>query len=288
MGVPDWQRATVISGRTARRLLDAAEGPLTASLDLGRNRHEVMVEAGALGLPDGQHVARGDLADAFSAPEDCIELRAGECRKVYRYDESLHKYYKLFQPFEDRPPTIVINGATMHPIVGVDPWEGTASMVAAVPRRGEQCLDTCCGLGYSAQMLAATRFEHVTTCEVDGNVLAVAAVNPWSEGLFGASNVRVLATDLREFVAGSPAGSLDCVFHDPPTVYQAGELYAGELYEEFFRVLAPGGMLYHYVGAPGARRGQDYARGVMRRLTEAGFVRVRRVPGGVLGIRPRG
>ncbi len=287
MGIPVWQSVPIVSGRAARRMLQAGEGALEVSLDLGRSRTEVRVESGVIELPDGSRIDRDGLADAFSDAEDCVRLDGGAPRKVYLYSESTRKYYKLYQPFEDRAPTIVINGATMHAIVGRDPWQDAADKVACLPDRPGRhdrpgrCLDTCCGLGYSAQMLAA-RFEAVTTCEVDANVLEVAAVNPWSEGLFTTPNLEVRAADLREVLAGCAPGSLGAIFHDPPTVYQAGELYAEGLYRRFAGALARGGVLYHYVGEPGRKLGQDYAGGVMRRLQGAGFRRVRRVTSGVL------
>lgn len=285
MRIPEWQDAVVVSGRTARRLLEAPAGELEVSLDLGRSRDSVTVEERRIALPDGQRVDEEELADSFSDPEDCVELRDGEPRKVYFYDSTLRCYYKLFQPFEDRPPTIVINGATMHPVRGAGPWEGTEEMVRAVPSRGGECLDTCCGLGYSAQMLADTQFTTVTTCEVDRNVLTVASLNPWSQGLFSAPNIRIHYADMRDFLAECRDGRFSCVFHDPPTIYQAGELYSEELYKELRRVLGRGGVLYHYVGAPGGRWGRDYAHGVIQRLQSAGFARAKRVTGGVLAVR---
>jgi len=262
MGVPNWQRVPIVSGRTARRILDSPPGGLRVSLDLGRSETELRIERDAVVLPDGSRIGRDDLERAFSDLEDCIRLDGG-CRKVYSYSESERKYYKLFQPFENLAPTIVINGATMHAIVGTDPWSDAEQKVASVPMRGGRCLDTCCGLGYSAQLLSA-RFDAVTTCEVDANVLDIAAVNPWSEGLFCAPSITVRNEDMRRVLAGSAPGSLQCIFHDPPTVYQAGELYAEALYRRFARVLAPGGALYHYVGEPGKYLGRDYAGGVMQ------------------------
>jgi len=285
-GFPIWRRTIVISGRTARRIVEARPGTLGLSLDLGRTSADVAVEADGVVLPDGCRVAKDDLLDSFSDPEDCIELTAEGPRKVYLYSEARRRYYKLFQPVEGRPPTVVINGATMHAIVGKEPWQDQTDKVAQLPARRGACLDTCCGLGYSAQLLAQAGFRPMVTCEEDANVLAVAAVNPWSEGLWQAG-VELVREDVRRLLASSPADRFACIFHDPPTVHQAGELYAEELYREFARVLVPRGSLYHYVGAPGRRIGRDYARGVIRRLQSAGFEDVRRAVSGVLARRAR-
>ncbi len=288
MHPPQPHRTPVISGRTARRLVDADSGVLEVSLDLGRTTADVSVGGAEIVLPDGQKPTKKDLAACFSSPEDCIEIRAGGCQKVYLYSEADRKYYKLFQPYEGRAPTIVINGAAMHAIVGMDPWQDEAEKVGVLPARHGECLDTCCGLGYSAQLLAQMSFERVVTCEVDPNVLEVAAVNPWSEGLFTARNVEIVQSDVRRLVQECAGGRFACVFHDPPTVFHAGELYAEALYAQFGRVLSPGGLLYHYVGEPGARAGRDYARGVMQRLRHAGFTHARRVARGVLAVRGPG
>ena len=282
MCIPALKEVPVVSGWTARRLLAAPEGPAVVSFDLGLSRSEVAVEKEVLRLPDGQTVEKTCLADSFSTPEDCVEISSGRARKVYLFSDQTRKYYKLYQPFEDRAPTIVINNASMHRIVGQDPWQDEQEKAAAIlPCRGE-CLDTCCGLGYSAQILAAGGTPEVTTCEVDRNVLAVASVNPWSRGLFRSRAIRVELTDVRDFVAKCDSERFAAIFHDPPTVYQTGELYGAELYAQFRRILKSGGVLYHYVGAPGGRKNQDYARGVIRRLRCSGFCWAKRCVRGVL------
>jgi hypothetical protein len=281
--VPSWRKAPIVSGRTVECLAAAEPGELSVSLDLGLTRDRVTVGRDAMLLPDGQRVAISDLRAESSAPEDCIEISGGTPRKVYIYDEARRKYYKLFQPSEDRAPTIVINGAAMHAIVRADPWTDAAAKVAALPRAEGACLDTCGGLGYSAQLLADAGFQTVTTCEEDPNVLSVAAVNPYSRGLFERAEVHLVGADVRRFVARCAAGRFRCVFHDPPTIFQAGDLYAEELYAGFARALGRGGVCYHYVGEPGKRSGRDHAHGVMRRMQASGFRGLRRVTGGVLG-----
>jgi len=280
----------ILSGHTVQRLIAAPDGQIELSLDLGRTTTHADISDGTLVLPDGVRVPLAELSDAISSDEDCVVLRDGACEKLYHYSEDTRKYYKLFQSAVDQAPTIVIAGATMHTIVSKPPWQDAADKVGALPRRIRgACLDTCCGLGYSAQLLSARTENPVVTCEVDVNVLEMAALNPWSEGLFDPDKVSIDLRDLRDVVADQPDGALGCIFHDPPTVHQAGELYAESLYREFARVLTRGGIIYHYVGTPGKRqRGQDYAAGVMRRMASAGFSQTKRVWGGVLGRRTRG
>jgi len=284
MHLPQPHHMPVISGRTAQRLADAEDGVLEISLDLGLSMARVAIAGAEVVLPDGQRLARTELAASFSSPEDCIEVCPDGCRKVYIYSEAKRKYYKLYQPYESRAPTVVINNAAMHAIVGKDPWQDAAEKVGMLPGRRGECLDTCCGLGYSAQLLAQEGFERIVTCEVDPNVLQVAAANPWSEGLFTGRKIEIVQVDVRRFVESCPNGRFACIFHDPPTVFHAGELYAGSLYGQFARALSASGVLYHYVGEPGGRTGRDYARGVMRRLQQRGFTDVRRAVGGVLAV----
>jgi predicted methyltransferase len=58
----------------------------------------------------------------------------------------------------------------------------------------------------------------------------------------------------------------------------AGELYSGEFYRQLYRVLRQRGRLYHYIGDLDSKSGRNsaIAKGVMRRLSEAGFSRVLR------------
>jgi len=276
----------IISGRTVQEVISARSGMLQISLDLGRTQGSVSIRSDVVTLPEGASVPMAALRELRLKPEDCVVLQDGCWQKIYIFSETKSTYYKLYQPVADKAPTIIINGATMHAIVGKDPWQYTVDKVATVPRFMGECLDTCCGLGYSAQLLAARRTGRVTVCEVDRYVLEVGSVNPWSEGLFTDAQIDIVQSDLRQYVAESASNRFGCVFHDPPTVYQAGELYSGELYGQFARVLRAGGVLYHYVGAPGRRVGQDHSRGVMRRLQSAGLVRVRRVTDGVLAFKP--
>jgi len=282
MTVPDMNKVPIVSGRTIHRLMQCSTGPVSVSLDLGLSQSTVNKTRDELQLPEGYVVDLEEMNDAWRHPEDCVVLSEKGCVKVYLYSEERGKYYKLYQHEADAAPTIVINNATMHSIVRMGPWEDETSKVDSLPRHQGACLDTCCGLGYSAQLLVKAGFERVVTCEEDPNVLQIASVNPWSRDLFRRREIEIHEADLRDYVAQCSKNSFPLVFHDPPTVYQAGELYSEELYREFARILKPGGVLYHYVGEPGRNRGQDYAGGVMDRLNEAGFRSTRRIHGGVL------
>ena len=284
MALPELKELPVVTGRTIRKLLRCSAGTVNVSLDLGLTPSTVSVTEDSVELPDGFAVDREELDEAWRHPEDCVVLSEKGCIKAYLYSDERGKYYKLYQHEEGLAPTIVINNATMHSVVRMGPWEDEIRKVQALPEREGECLDTCCGLGYSAQLLAEAGFERVVTCEEDPNVLEIAAINPWSRDLFRRRRIDLHDCDMRDYMAECSDNSFPLIFHDPPTVYQAGELYSEELYREFARLLEPGGVLYHYVGEPGRNRGQDYAGGVLDRLHEAGFRSTERCHGGVLAI----
>ena len=66
-------------------------------------------------------------------------------------------------------------------------------------------------------------------------------------------------------------GFFSAIIHDPPRMALSPELYTLEFYQQLFRVLKKGGKLYHYTGSPGEKRGISIAKGVVKRLKEAGF-----------------
>lgn len=263
-------------------MLDADPGRLSASLDLGLTRIEIRRSDQTIRLPAGRAIDVGRLSKSFSAPEDCILLGENTLRKAYLYSEETGKYYKLYQPTEDVAPTVVIASATMHSIVDMMPWEDAQKKTAALGGSRGTCLDTCFGLGYSAQLLFQNGFQSVVTCEVDRNVLRLARVNPWSAPAFDTEEIDIYEGDVRTLLEETGENSFDAIFHDPPTIRQAGELYSEDIYRRFKNVLRSPGRLYHYVGSPGAGHGQDFSRGVMRRLQEAGFRNTERRERGVI------
>jgi len=200
--------------------------------------------------------------------------------------QPLFSHYRL-EPTQGAP-ALIVDGVLMHRVAGTTPDREAREKVRLLRIRGGRVLDTCAGLGYSAQV-AARRGALVLACERDPGVLAVARTNPWSEGLFDRARVALVLADALEVVGACPDGAFTAILHDPPTLARAGDLYGRAFYAELFRVLAPGGGLFHYTGEPGRRKGRDIPAGVARRLTEVGF-KTRLVPalGGVLAERPRG
>jgi predicted methyltransferase len=161
----------------------------------------------------------------------------------------------------------------MHRIKGTDPHQDTLAKIQAAAPVGGQVLDTATGLGYTA-IEAAHTAEGVTTVELDPAVLEICRQNPWSQELFTNSRIQQKVGDSFEVIAAFPDQGFSVLLHDPPVISLAGELYSAEFYRQAYRVLKPGGHLFHYVGDPDSQSGARTTAGVVRRLQEAGFQRV--------------
>ena len=174
---------------------------------------------------------------------------------------------------------MLISGIPMHRFKGIDPHQDTLRKIKTItPIRGH-VLDTATGLGYTA-IEAAKTADHVVTIELDPAALEIARLNPWSQALFDNPKITRISGDSAEVIHTFADNQFARIIHDPPSFSMAGELYSGQFYRQLFRVLQPGGRLYHYIGDLSAKSGRNaaIAKGAIRRLQEAGFVRVVRRP----------
>ncbi|HEY7269960.1 MAG TPA: RsmD family RNA methyltransferase [Dehalococcoidia bacterium] len=207
---------------------------------------------------------------------------------LYRhFSPETNRLYVLYQEPDDLP-NLEISGAKMKSSTPSLRAILDASLTALRPLVGV-CLDTCGGLGYSAIAMAASPAVECVTCfEVDANVIEAARHNPEARALFEDSKIELQKKDVVVALKSMPEARFDRVFHDPPRLAMAGELYSLDFYRTLWRVMKPGAKLFHYTGAPGEKRGKDVRGGVIRRLNEAGFVQVRERPDaqGVSALRP--
>lgn len=263
--------------REAREILKAKrEGKeeVEVNLDLMRsNKKEKLYLQGDFVLfPDNSKV-EVRIVEKISEDEGTVYfVKNGQ---VYKAAIAGEHFYKLVPTI---PPTIEINGIRMHRTKDTNPLEDTMNKVNTVnPRRREKVLDTCMGLGYTA-IESARRGAEVITIEKDPNVIELARINPWSRELFTNKNIKIIQGDAFFVIKEFEDESFHVIIHDPPRFSLAGELYSEEFYEELYRVLKPGGRLFHYVGNPGKKyREKDLQRGVMERLRKVGFTNVKRV-----------
>lgn len=253
----------------AKELLDAKRRGLSEvalSFDLALSKESCrLTEAGV--EVRGRFVDWKVVGESAKRPRDVYVLRAGAVEPAAIVSEH---FYKLVMVKWGKPPTLEIDGIHMHRIKDVTPDEDTRLKLRNVGSfRGKSVLDTCMGLGYTAIGAILKGAASVVTVEIDKNVLELARINPWSRKLAD-ENVEVILGDVYE-VVDSFGKEFNVIIHDPPRFSLAGHLYSTEFYKKLATVLKPGGILVHYVGQPGIKRGIRLWVGVMRRLREAGF-----------------
>jgi uncharacterized protein len=240
---------------------DRGEPRLTLSLDLGRSTTTVepghedwMWQRTRYPYPDKlrDRTVYGWTGAAFEP--------------VARFSGSLIKLV----PTDWGPPTFEIDGIKMLPTAKVSPFEDARLKVELIAPRGKRVLDCCAGLGYFAHWCLTNQAASVLSYEKNDTVLWLRGVNPWSPRMDPRLTVKL--GDVSKEIASLPARSFDAILHDPPRFGIAGELYSQSFYDQLARVIVPGGVLFHYTGAPNKlTSGRDVPKEVQRRLRKAGF-----------------
>ncbi|HET7026548.1 MAG TPA: methyltransferase domain-containing protein [Candidatus Limnocylindrales bacterium] len=283
----------VVSHVTIRPLLDARRrGAPTVDLSLDLGRTTTAVALAPDGVRIGPDLLTWHAVESIAAANSAcftIEPTADDgplsAETIKAFSAALGRAYTLYPT--ERAPTMLVSGIPMHRIKGTDPLADTDRKVAALRPVGGRVLDTATGLGYTAIALAKAGAQ-VTTIELDPVVLDLARRNPWSQELFQDARIEQRVADAAELTAELPSNGFSAILHDPPTLSLAGDLYGLAFYRGLFRLLRPGGRLFHYVGNPASPSGGRTTKGVARRLGEAGFERVRAVPDafGIVAVRP--
>ena len=188
-------------------------------------------------------------------------------------------YYKLYSSLPGKAPALLIDGVLMHRVKDTDPLTDARSKAKACATDGAKMLEICTGLGYSALACLERGASAIDAIELNPHVLNLARINPWSKHLFEDSRITLIEGDAVEILPDLEENEYDGILHDPPRFSMGSSLYTGDFYESLFRVLRPGGTLFHYVGSPGGtHRRQDLQKGIMLRLRTAGFGDVVRRP----------
>ncbi len=247
-------------------------GCFETTLDLGVSWTRVCI------VDDLLVTQKGEIELSMVAPSHVDRIVYYDPSKPEHYEvvrSTDDGFYKLKAIAKDKAPTIEINGIHMHRIKGIDPWSDTRRKINALNvKRGHRVLDTCMGLGYTAIMAMLRGASEVHTVEVDENVIWIAEHNPWSQGL-GNPRIRILHGDVTRLVHDMPSDYYDRIIHDPPRYSTStGDLYSGRFYKELYRILRPGGRLFHYTGEPRKHGSPSIVKGIGERLREAGFYRV--------------
>jgi predicted methyltransferase len=261
---------------------DAGGGTLHCSLDLGRSRTTVCVDA------DGWSWDERRFPLPASVRERTVYAWTGtDFEPVSRYGGALLKLV----PTEWGPPTFEIDGIKMLPTSKVSPYEDARRKVDLVQPRGRRVLDTCGGLGYFAAWCLQDGAARIRSYEKNADVLWLRSLNPWSpDSPWWTADRSALALaqgDVTIAIAALPDASFEAALHDPPRFGIAGELYSASFYAELYRVLARGARLFHYTGTPNRlTSGRDVPNEVATRLKRAGFA-AERVGDGVLALKGR-
>lgn len=270
------------------RLLLAARAAGTAqvavSLDLGLSSSSVALDAAGVQLPDGQHLTWAQIEAITAHDTACFRIEDQQPHQIQAYSGRLDRFYSLMPTAT--APTVLIAGFPMHRIKDSDPLADTRTKVRTVAPVKGTVLDTATGLGYTA-IEAARTAERVLTIELDPTTLEIARQNPWSQPLFRNPKIEQRIGNAYEVLPTLPERSFHRILHDPPIFKLAGELYSEAFYRELWRVLRPGGRLFHYIGSLESKSGHGVMRGVVRRLQAAGFERISRRPEafGVVAVR---
>ncbi len=238
------------------------------SLDLGLSAVSVQRKEGYWMLPDGQHLMVEQVAEINDDENGCYILDDDTLHKVEAFSGFTNRYYSLMPT--PKAPTMLISGIPMHRIKNTTPDSDTTQKIKALGKPYGRILDTTTGLGYTAIQAARTASE-VVTIELDPAVLTICRRNPWSQELFTNPKIEKLIGDSADIISTFMDKSFNAIIHDPPMFSLAGQLYSGELYAAFYRILKPNGRLFHYIGNPDSRHGASVGRGVVERLRKAGF-----------------
>jgi len=254
------------------------------SPDLGISSVDAVVEPGGVQFSNGQFISWGIIEEITDAKNNCFSVQDGQAHKIIAYSEMTSRVYSLMPT--QRAPTMLVSGIPMHRIKGTDPYADTLEKIKTLKPVVGEVLDTTTGLGYTAIQAAKTA-DHVLTVELDPAALEIAHSNPWSRALFTDSKIEQVIADSYELVNNLECDRFSRIVHDPPAFGLAGQLYAGDFYVQLFRLLKPGGRLFHYIGNPKSKSGASLTRGVKQRLQAAGFKRVmaRREAFGVLAFK---
>jgi uncharacterized protein len=245
----------------------AGRSHIECTLDLGRTRSTVATSADSWNW-----AGRSFSYVAGCRPRTIYHWTNGGFEQVARYTTSLFKLV----PTAWGPPTFEIDGIKMLPTAKVSPYADAERKVGLIAPRGKIVLDTCGGLGYFAAWCLSGGAARVLSFEKHAGVLWLRSLNPWSpdspwQQAPGAA-LQLAQGDIAEEIRALPERSVDAILHDPPRFAIAGELYSQVFYEQLARVLRPGGMLFHYTGAPNSvSRGRKLAQEVIARLQRAGL-----------------
>jgi predicted methyltransferase len=260
-----YQAQPLLQARTA------GASTVAISLDLNLTQTQVTLDAQGVVLPDAQHVTWGTVQRIAGDENSCFLIRDNTATKIQAFSQDTQRYYSLYPTA--LAPTMLLSGLPMHRIKDTDPHKDTLLKIKAASLSRGKTLDTCTGLGYTA-IEAAKVADEVITIELDPAAQEVARLNPWSQALFDNPKIKQIIGDSVEEVEKFDDATFSRIIHDPPMFSLGGDLYAGAFYAELYRILKPGGKVFHYIGDLNSSSGARVSRGAIERMKYAGFRQV--------------
>jgi predicted methyltransferase len=258
-------RPLIEARRLNQRLVDS-------SIDLGLSRTKTALTPEGAVFSNHVQLTWPQIKAIAKSTKTCFRLEGGDLIKIKAFSEESGRTYSLMPT--EQAPTLLVSGFLMHRVKGTNPVADTYAKIESIQPILGQVLDTATGLGYTA-IAAARRARHVISIELDPTVHTIARSNPWSQTLFSAANIELLVGDSSQVVTTLPSKSIDRIIHDPPAISLAGDLYAGAFYRQLFRLLKSEGRLFHYIGNLESPMGKKFLPGILNRLRQAGFRKIR-------------
>ena len=229
------------------------KGTAKTSFDLGRNTHTASIS-------DLEGIPLEEIKENFLYAWDGKDLY-----KLAIFDQHLYKLRML-----GGKPILEIDGLRMHLVKGfVDVFDYSKKIMQLLRiGPGDNVLDTCTGLGYTA-IAAAKHARKVATIESSRAVLKLAEWNPWSRELFHSKNIEIINGDSYEEVPKLKE-KFNKIIHDPPRFSHAGHLYSAEFYCRLAAASRKDALLFHYFGSLG-KKNRNISKEIGARLSESGW-----------------
>ncbi|MCP3939902.1 MAG: hypothetical protein GY710_00265 [Desulfobacteraceae bacterium] len=266
-----------------QKILDAVEADnnfIELSLDLNLSSKRFEIRQNCLVLDETLEIDIKELDPVRSSGQKVFVL---SCEGLFPIEVRTDAYYKLVPT--DTVPTLEIDGIKMHRSKDIDPLVDAGLKTKLVVKPGDQVLDTCGGLGYSAVFALKAGAKKVVSTEKSRGVMQIRCQNPWlmadgfdriGLGRTDHTHINLINADITQYINELDDSTFDSVIHDPPRFTSAtGHLYGKIFYAQLFRVMKPVSRLFHYTGSPKKIQHQDrFIKNAMKRLEEVGFSRV--------------
>lgn len=249
----------IISAKDLRLAADAVrhgKQSVEISLDLGISKQHAAIESGKLLI--GEHQV--EIPKIRDDDNGCYLLQHGKLAKVQFFSEVTNCFYKLI-PTSYRP-ILQVSGTGMHKLEFV-------TRIEREKLKG-RILDAGTGLGYTA-IAASKTADEVTTIELDETVVHITTLNPYSQELFTAKNIKRVEGDVTIEIKRFNGSEFDTIIFDAGTPKSSGEFFSLANYKEAYRVLKKGGKLYHYLPRHHIQRGRDFGLEAINIMKKAGF-----------------